>query len=136
MPADGSRGPRLDASDASAVAASGGSGVTWITTRSVSTSARAISRRLRASGPNHSGTIAITLPPALIPELSASTSSPDCSAVGGSGTASIRPSAPTIRSGLSPKATITGAARAAAGGGGAGAKFLECSSSRAGTEPQ
>ena len=51
------------------------------------------------------------LPPALMPELSASTSSPACSAVGGSGTASMRPSAPTSRSGLSPKATITGRPR-------------------------
>ena len=32
-PADGSRGARLEASEASAVAASGGSGVTWIATR-------------------------------------------------------------------------------------------------------
>ena len=44
-----------------------------------------------------------------MPERSASTSSPACSADGGSGTASMRPSAPTRRSGLSPKATITGA---------------------------
>ena len=49
-PADGSRGPRLDARLASAVAASGGRLVTWIATRPVSSSARAISRRRRASG--------------------------------------------------------------------------------------
>jgi len=54
-------------------------------------------------------------PPALIPEARASIRSPACSAVGGSGTASMRPSAPTRRAGLSPKATITGAERGGAG---------------------
>jgi hypothetical protein len=43
-----------------------------------------------------------------LPEASASTSTSASSAGGGSSTASIRPSPPTNRSGLSPNARITG----------------------------
>ncbi len=131
-PALSRRGARLDASEASAVAASGDSGVMWIATLSVSSSVCAISSRRSPSGGNQSGTIAITWPPASIPDFSASTSSPTCSCVGASGTASIRPSAPTIRSGRRPNATITGTS----GLSPSGRKLDECSSPLAGTEAQ
>ena len=108
-PADGTWVPSAEASEQSTAPASGGSAVACTATRSVSSMERAIARRRAPSGGNHCGSTAITWPPASMPDASAWTSTSASAALGGSSTASMRPSPPTNRSGLRPKARITGA---------------------------
>ena len=107
-PALGTWGARLDASEHSTAAASGGSAVSCTATRSVSSIERAMASRSAPSGGNHCGRIAITWPPASMPDASACTSRSASSAAGTSMKVSIRPSLPTKRSGFRPKARITG----------------------------
>ena len=66
-PVDGRCGAAAEASEASAVAASGGSAVPWIASRCVSSIERTIARRPAASRPTQSGAIATTLPAACRP---------------------------------------------------------------------
>ena len=78
-PAEGRCRPQADASEASTVAASGGSAVRCTATRAVSSIERAMSRRICTSSSSHCGVIATTWPPASMPDASASITIGHCS---------------------------------------------------------
>jgi hypothetical protein len=74
-PAEGAYGPHPEASEARTVAASGGSAVSCTAIRCESSMERTMWSR-SAAGPDHSGAIAMTCPPACRPEATASTRTP------------------------------------------------------------